>query len=127
MSGLTEEWIRKAEGDAGTARREACVPDGANWDAVCFHAQQAVEKYLKALLQQLEIPFPKTHDLAVLLNLALSQVPDLEALIPDIEWVSSFAVEFRYPGEDATQEDAEMALQIMEKTLGALKGKMPPR
>ena len=47
MKKLVAEWVKKAEGDAGTAKREAKVKEAAtNWDAVCFHAQQAVEKYL---------------------------------------------------------------------------------
>lgn len=44
MKELVAEWIKKAEADAGTARREAAVKEAPNWDAVCFHAQQAVEK-----------------------------------------------------------------------------------
>ena len=69
MKELVAEWIRKAEADAGTAKREAAVKEDTNWDAVCFHAQQAVEKYIKGLLQQNEIPFGKTHDLSILLYL----------------------------------------------------------
>ena len=39
MKKLVVEWIKKAEGDAGTAKREAKVKEEAtNWDAVCFHA-----------------------------------------------------------------------------------------
>lgn len=38
-----------------------------NYDAVCFHSQQCVEKYLKALLQEYNIAFGKIHDLPVLL------------------------------------------------------------
>ena len=56
MNDLVKEWINKAEGDRQTARREVSVIVSPNWDAVCFHAQQAVEKYLKALLQQEIIP-----------------------------------------------------------------------
>ena len=51
MNKIVEEWISKAEGDRQTARREGNVIDSPNWDAACFHAQQAVEKYLKALMQ----------------------------------------------------------------------------
>lgn len=47
MKDLTEEWIKKAERDVGTAIRESVVEVDANWDAVCFHAQQAAEKYHK--------------------------------------------------------------------------------
>jgi HEPN domain-containing protein len=66
MNDLVEEWINKAEGDRQTARREVSVIVSPNWDAVCFHAQQAVEKYLKGLLQQERIPFTPTHDLTQL-------------------------------------------------------------
>jgi hypothetical protein len=42
------------------------IPEGCPFDTVCFHCQQAVEKYLKALLTLLGIPAPRTHDLEVL-------------------------------------------------------------
>jgi HEPN domain-containing protein len=50
MKPLTREWIDKAEGDFATARREIRIRKAPNYDAVCFHAQQCVEKYLKARL-----------------------------------------------------------------------------
>lgn len=67
MHDLVEEWINKAEGARQTAIREVKVIDSPNWDAVCFHAQQAVEKYLKALMQQEKILITRTHDLTQLL------------------------------------------------------------
>jgi len=124
MKDLTKEWIKKSEGDVGTAVRESSVKEGANWDAVCFHAQQAVEKYLKGILQEIEKPFSKTHDLSVLLELALSEFSELSVLADDLEWLSAFAVEFRYPGEEALEEDAKHALAIMERALSLLKQKI---
>jgi HEPN domain-containing protein len=124
MKELAAEWAKKAEGDAGTARREAAVKEASNWDAVCFHAQQAVEKYLKGLLQQEEISFTKTHDLSVLLSLILPVFHDLNDLSDNLEWLSAFAVEFRYPGEEAVKEDAEFALTIMDKALALLRPKL---
>ena len=124
MKDLTKEWIKKAEGDVGTAVRESSVKEGVNWDAVCFHAQQAVEKYLKGILQEIEKPFSKTHDLSVLLELALSEFPELSVLADDLEWLSAFAVEFRYPGEEALEEDAKHSLAIMERALSLLKQKI---
>ena len=53
MNELVREWVEKAEGDVRTAEREVQVEEGFNWDAVCFHAHQAVEKYLKALLRDI--------------------------------------------------------------------------
>ena len=121
MKDLTREWIRKAEKDAATARRESSVETDPNWDAVGFHAQQAVEKYIKGLLQEMEIPFSRTHDLSVLLNLLLPKRPELSSLADDAEWLSAFAVEFRYPGQEAMEEDALRALRIMDRTLSSFE------
>ena len=67
MKPLTSEWVEKAEGDFATASREIRVRKSPNYDAVCFHTQQCAEKYLKAFLQEAEIPFGKTHHLIALL------------------------------------------------------------
>ncbi len=45
MNDLVREWIEKAEGDYRVALRESQVTDEPSWDAVCFHAQQSIEKY----------------------------------------------------------------------------------
>jgi HEPN domain-containing protein len=69
MTPLTQEWANKAEGDFATASRELRSRKSPNYDAVCFHAQQCLEKYLKARLQEAGIVFPKTHDLVASLGL----------------------------------------------------------
>jgi HEPN domain-containing protein len=51
MNPLTLEWLDKADADLATAQRELRVRKNQNYDAVCFHAQQGVEKYLKGVLQ----------------------------------------------------------------------------
>lgn len=124
MKDLTKEWIKKAERDVGTAKRESAVEVDANWDAVCFHAQQAVEKYLKGMLQESEIPFSKTHDLSILLDLILPEFPELSVLADNVEWLSAFAVEFRYPGEEAVEADAKHALELMDRILSLLRQKI---
>jgi HEPN domain-containing protein len=53
MSAIVDEWIAKAEGDYATAQRELNAADAPNYDAVCFHAEQTVEKLMKALLIQI--------------------------------------------------------------------------
>jgi HEPN domain-containing protein len=68
MKRTTSEWAQKAEGDWRVAPRERQSPDPV-WEAVCFHAQQCAEKYLKALLEEREIAFAKTHDLVILFGL----------------------------------------------------------
>ncbi len=50
MNTIIAEWVQKAEGDFSTALREWRARKNRNHDAACFHAQQCIEKYLKAVL-----------------------------------------------------------------------------
>ncbi|HVS20565.1 MAG TPA: HEPN domain-containing protein [Pyrinomonadaceae bacterium] len=111
MKPITSEWVDKAEGDFATAQRELNAKDHPNYDAVCFHSQQCAEKYLKAYLQEADIPFRKTHDLAELLDSALAIEPAWEPLRPDLHALSSFAVEYRYPGKTAEADEASEAFE----------------
>jgi HEPN domain-containing protein len=112
MKPITGEWIAKTEGDFATAQRELSATDHPNYDAVCFHSQQCAEKHLKALLQEANISFPRTHDLADLLSLALSIEPTWTSMTADLNTLSAFAVEYRYPGDSADLDEAKEALQI---------------
>jgi len=67
MKAITNEWIRKAEGDLLTAQREMKATP-ANYDAMCFHAQQCAQEYIKARLVEEGMEFPKTHDLECLVE-----------------------------------------------------------
>jgi HEPN domain-containing protein len=111
MKPITSEWADKAEGDFATAQRELNAPDHPNYDAVCFDAQLCVEKYLKACLQEANVSFRKTRDLSELLNSALSIDPAWESLRTDLNSLSAFAVEYRYPGEAASIDEACEALE----------------
>ena len=68
MNAKTKEWISKAEGDWNTMNREFAVIKKPNYDAVCLHAQQCAEKYLKGWMFHRGIPFAKIHDLPKLLK-----------------------------------------------------------
>ena len=63
MSEIIDEWIRKADADYATASREMLASEDANFDAVCFHSQQCIEKLMKAMLIKNGVTPPKTHDL----------------------------------------------------------------
>ena len=97
MKKLTREWISKAEEDYLVATRELKAKPPA-LDAVCFHAQQCVEKYMKAILQENEIDFEKIHDLDVLLQRCQQFIPELEEYRDDLIKLSAYAVDIRYPG-----------------------------
>jgi len=112
MNPLTREWVEKAEGDLATAARELRVRKSPNYDAVCFHAQQGAEKYLKAVLHAKAIPFAKTHNLVALLDLALALQPSWEMMRTDMEALTAMAVGFRYPGRAADKAVARGALKV---------------
>lgn len=70
---LVHGWFRKADSDLANARRT--VTGDGPYDTACFHAQQAIEKYLKGYLAWHEQPVPRTHDLEELQLLCVRQEP----------------------------------------------------
>lgn len=124
MNALVREWVDKAAGDVRTAEREGAVTDEPNWDAVCYHAQQAIEKYLKAVLQQQGAAVARTHDLAALLQLVTTAQVELSDLSDDAEWLTAFAVEVRYPGETADEEAAGKAIAVMRRMSERLRASL---
>ena len=112
MNGTVKEWIDKAERDLATAGRELAAFEQANYDAVCFHAQQCIEKLMKALLIHLDVMPTKTHDLAFLDQLLTPVCPGWSWSSDDLRFLSRAAVAFRYPGESAERDDAAQAVDI---------------
>jgi HEPN domain-containing protein len=115
MTLLAAEWLAKAEGDVATAKREVRARKTPNYDASCFHAQQAAEKYLKAFLLQHDVAFPRTHNLIELLELCLPVDTRFEIHRHDLVVLDRYAVTYRYPGESAGQEDAQTAVRAMSR------------
>lgn len=94
--------------------------------AVCFHAQQCAEKYVKALLEWTAGESPRTHDLRLLMQL----VPPWAGLNLDPARVVSlnrYAVETRYPGEwePITRKEAEAALAAAKAVRQAVRRYLP--
>lgn len=105
------DWVAKAEGDLDMARR-ALRGKTKHTDAAAFHAQQCAEKCLKALLVAAGVDYPRTHDLVVLNHLCLNGGILTGFDERDLEFLSSFSVLVRYPGEEPTLEDAQEAIRI---------------
>jgi HEPN domain-containing protein len=96
---------------------------------VCFHCQQAAEKYLKALLQELGAAVPKIHDLEHLLfDLLLPLDSTLSPLGRSLSSLNQYAVEYRYPGRSATTRQMQAALRHAERVRRELRGRLglPP-
>jgi len=105
-----ERWLAYAHSDLDAAH--ALLSDPEHYPRqVCFLAQQAVEKALKAGLILLEIDFPFTHDLDRLRNL-LPEGWRVKASHPDLADLTIWAVEARYPGDmpEVVETDAQRAL-----------------
>ena len=111
MKPETAEWVAKAEGDLATARREAGVIESPNYDAVCFHSHQCAEKYLKAILVEYDAKVSRIHDLEILVNKIMTFSPAINSVLKFARILSAMAVEVRYPGMSADEEDAEEALR----------------
>ena len=115
MKTSTREWVAKAEEDflaASALNRRRKRP---LWNVVAFHVQQAVEKYLKARLEEAGCSVPKTHDLLHLMNLVTVVEPLWSAYQSAFSLLASYAVQTRYPGSSATKADASHAIQLCRK------------
>jgi HEPN domain-containing protein len=120
-------WVVKAEHDLLNARYVLTMPDNCPTDTVCFHAQQCAEKYLKALLTAGAIGYPRTHDLVVLLNLALP-ASGLKLSVESLQPLNRYAVETRYPGdwEPIDRAEAQEAVKMAERVRAAVRRALPP-
>ncbi len=120
MNPLTLEWVENAEEDYVGMQ---LLQQGQHplYNIVCFHAQQCVEKYLKAWLQEANIPVPRTHDLKELLALIVPSLPVWQVWEPDFSLLSSHAVMTRYPGASATVDNAEHAVHICDTVRQAVR------
>ncbi|MBI3583718.1 MAG: HEPN domain-containing protein [Nitrospinae bacterium] len=123
---LIKEWLRKAEHDLGMA--ELAIKNKPEYtDSICFHCQQASEKYLKAYLVFLNIRFEKKHNLDYLLDLISEKEKVSEEFYEMLEKLEDYAVEIRYPDDwfepelaDA-KESYEIARRVKEFVLDRIK------
>lgn len=114
MNGTVREWVDKAEGDLRTARRELQAADEPNYDAACFHAQQCVEKFIKAVLIHHHVVPPRIHNLERLHELLLKVCPAVELNAAELRLLTNVGMAARYPGEEPDRDDAVQAVAICE-------------
>ena len=86
--------MRKADSDLAAAS-QVVAGDGP-YDTACYHAQQAIEKSLEALLAYTGAEIPRTHNLAELGEAAMRVSSGFEVDIDDLAGITPFAVELRY-------------------------------
>ncbi len=122
---LVLQWLDKAGADLDAA--EELSLQGSRFRAiVAFHCQQAAEKYLKALLVRHQIEFPKTHDIAALLDRLATVDASVAGLLRHADALTPFGVEVRYPSdapelpEGGDIEAIEIARRVRDAVLTSM-------
>ena len=121
-----QQWVVKADGDLKAAEHLLTLNDDCPTEVVCFHAQQGVEKYIKALLTLLDIDSPKSHDLGELLKL-LPQDKNIPLTIHEAEELTDYAVSARYPDDNELISilEATQACEIAKRVSSAVRTYLP--
>lgn len=110
------DWIEKADHDLGSAKIIFLhLPD--YFDTIAFHCQQAVEKYVKAVLVYYNIDFQRSHDLVYLLDLLTRKIDIDEVTFRKAFTLNNFSVQIRYPNKivKLSKEELETAIQIADE------------
>jgi HEPN domain-containing protein len=111
IPGTPQDWLARAKSDLAFARLP--LPEGAFYEELCFHAQQAAEKALKAVYQYYGWIFRYTHDLDELVTGLREKGLAVPSEIDDSIILTSFAWESRYPGlgEPVIEEEYREAIR----------------
>lgn len=113
---FVRQWLLKAEEDLNAAK--SLLTYGTTFlSAVCFHSQQAAEKYLKAYLTFRQVEFPKTHDIDEILDLIAPVNGKLSESLRDTIILTNYGVDVRYPGDfpGVSGSEAGQAIKMAEK------------
>lgn len=111
VAGSPQDWLQFARADLAMAAGP--LPEGGLHELLCFHAQQAAEKSIKAVLLCSGRPFGRTYSIERLVDL----LPESMARPPELieaARLTSYAVMSRYPGlaERTTEEDTREAVRL---------------
>jgi HEPN domain-containing protein len=113
---IIKSWIEKADHDLGSAKIIfQHLPD--YFDTIAFHCQQAVEKYIKACLVNLNIDFKRSHDLLYLLELLSGQTDVTTETFDKAIQLNEYSVEIRYPNQIIflSNEELKSAISIADE------------
>jgi HEPN domain-containing protein len=112
------EWLRRARSNLARAKAGRTAPD-ILYEDLCFDAQQAAEKAIKALLFDRSVPFPRTHSIVELLTLLHLHGVDVPGEIRRTAALTRYAVDTRYPGlaEPVTEQDYRESVEMAQHVL----------
>lgn len=122
---VVSEWVAKAENDLTNAAHTLKLRAECPTDTVCFHAQQCVEKYIKAVLVLRGIRFPRTHDVQALIGLLPRDV-QVEMLAEEQRRLTAYATALRYPGfPTASLSEARKAVALARRARRQVRRLLP--
>lgn len=111
---IAQEWIEKADEDFGFAC--ASLESVDYFAQICFHFQQAAEKYLKAFIVARGLEFRAVHNLLDLLTICRQSEADIGELEHACRFLNPFYIDSRYPVHWPTHYDRDTALRAQEET-----------
>ncbi len=125
---LVRDWLTRASHDLGAARA-LCALEPPLLDAAIYHCQQAAEKTVKGWLQLQDDPFPKTHDIADLVNQAAKLEQDFKQFATAAAVLTPYVSAYRYPGGSddpmPSREEFDEALQHAQSIYDFVVSRVP--
>jgi HEPN domain-containing protein len=101
--------------------------EGVYLEDLCFDAQQAAEKAIKALLIKMGVEFPYVHDIAQLLTLLERAGQEIPEGVMEAEELTRFAILTRYPGlaPPVKPEEYQRAIGLAAEVVRWVEGLIP--
>ena len=123
---IVYQWMEKADEDLLVAEHTLKLGEDCPFAVVGFHAQQCIEKYLKAVLIFHAVSFPMTHDLTDLLR-RIPVAAELDIQADEISILNNYAVQNRYPGdwEPVSRQEAMDALERAQQIRAKIRAHLP--
>lgn len=124
---LVQNWLIKAQHDLAAARKLATEPDP-YLDVAIYHCQQAAEKAVKGFLVFHDQSFERTHDVEVLVALALRYEAGFSAWREAAVRLTPYATEFRYPSSllEPSRDEFEQAVEAASELYAFILSLLPP-
>ena len=111
-------WLSYAKSNLQLAEKGGKIK-GVRFEDLCFNAQQAAEKALKAVCLANDLEFPKTHSLVRLIDILEAAGIDIPSNVKESDTLTQFAVETRYPSltEEITKQEYKEVVAVAARVV----------
>ena len=110
-------WLERAKSNLRLS--EVGYQQGVFLEDLCFEAQQAAEKALKAVCVRHNLDFPKTHSLVLLMDILETGGVQIPSEVKAADVLTGYAVQARYPGwgEEVTEAEYQRVLEVARQVV----------